>query len=346
MMFTKSVVLAIAATWAWTVSVVNGFVVPSCPSTTTVATAPRSIASSALFSSSDTTTTAEDNDLGLTPELKRVVDAFAAIGDEQVRYKQLLYMAQTTPEANSLPESSKIPANKVPGCLSTVYVDGTTTFDDELQDYVIDFKGDSDGLLTKGLVALLVRCLSGNTCESIQKVDPQFIKVAKIEQSLTPGRNNGFLNMLKTMKDKAHQLDAEARASSSSSPEPTEAAATATETDDETAAAAVSSTESTGDVEGGPKYNAMLEALQKLQPTSLELVDNSHQHAGHAGNDAKDGESHFDLSIVADAFDGLNLVKRHQLIYMVLGDIMPTIHALQISVALTPAEAKERGLTS
>mmetsp|Transcript_24527 Transcript_24527/g.58193 ORF Transcript_24527/g.58193 Transcript_24527/m.58193 type:complete len:344 (+) Transcript_24527:83-1114(+) len=343
MMFTKSVVLAIAATSAWTFSVVNGFVVPSCPSTTTVATATsRSIASSALFSSSDTTTT-EENDLGLTPELKRVVDAFAAIGDEQVRYKQLLYMAQTTPEANSLPESSKIPANKVPGCLSTVYVDGTTSYNDELQEYVIDFKGDSDGLLTKGLVALLVRCLSGNTCESIQKVDPQFIKVAKIEQSLTPGRNNGFLNMLKTMKDKAQQLDAEARASSSSSPEQTEAAAEVTETDDDTP---VSSTESTGDVEGGPKYNAMLEALQKLQPTSLELVDNSHQHAGHAGNDAKDGESHFDLSIVADAFDGLNLVKRHQLIYMVLGDIMPTIHALQISVALTPAEAKERGLTS
>ena len=344
MMFTKSIVLAITATSAWTASVVNAFVVPSCPSSVA------HTASSSLFSSSpsDTTpTTTEENDLGLTPELKRVVDAFAAIGDEQVRYKQLLYMAQTTPEANSLPESSKIPANKVPGCLSTVYVDGTATYNDELQDYVIDFKGDSDGLLTKGLVALLVRCLSGNTCESIQKVDPQFIKVAKIEQSLTPGRNNGFLNMLKTMKDKAKQLDAEARASSSSSSSSSSEATATEETkaDDDTAATAAS-TKSTGGTGGGPKYNAMVEALQKLQPTSLELVDNSHQHAGHAGNDAKDGESHFDLSIVADAFDGLNLVKRHQLIYMMLGDIMPTIHALQISVALTPAEAKERGLSS
>jgi Fe-S metabolism associated domain len=98
-----------------------------------------------------------DDPLGLTPELKRVTDAFAAIQDEQVRYKQLLYMAQNTKEANSLPESSKIPRNKVPGCLSTVYVDGSAEYDERVGDYVINFLGDSDGLLTKGLVALLVR---------------------------------------------------------------------------------------------------------------------------------------------------------------------------------------------
>ena len=103
--------------------------------------------------------TASDSelDLGMTPELKRVTDAFAAIEQEQVRYKQLLYMAQTTKEANSLPESSKIPENKVPGCLSTVYVDGTAELDAESGEYLINFLGDSDGLMTKGLVALLVR---------------------------------------------------------------------------------------------------------------------------------------------------------------------------------------------
>ena len=100
------------------------------------------------------------SDLGLTPELKRVTDAFAAIQDEQVRYKQLLYMAQNTKEANSLPETSKIAENKVPGCLSTVYVDGTAQYNEEINDYVINFVGDSDGLLTKGLVALLVRYVS------------------------------------------------------------------------------------------------------------------------------------------------------------------------------------------
>lgn len=109
--------------------------------------------------------TASDSelDLGMTPELKRVTDAFAAIEQEQVRYKQLLYMAQTTEAANSLPEASKIPENKVPGCLSTVYVDGSAELDAESGEYLINFLGDSDGLMTKGLVALLVRyvALSG-----------------------------------------------------------------------------------------------------------------------------------------------------------------------------------------
>lgn len=98
-----------------------------------------------------------DIDLGLTPELKKVTDAFSTIPDEQVRYKQLLYMAQHTKEANSMPESSKVPENKVPGCLSTVYVDGTASYSNEVGDYVINYIGDSDGLLTRGLVALLVR---------------------------------------------------------------------------------------------------------------------------------------------------------------------------------------------
>jgi hypothetical protein len=99
----------------------------------------------------------DDNDWGMTPELKKVTNAFAVIQEEQTRYKQLLYMAQSTKEANNLPESSKILENKVPGCLSTVYVDGSAIYNKDIDDYVINFLGDSDGLMTKGLVALLVR---------------------------------------------------------------------------------------------------------------------------------------------------------------------------------------------
>ncbi|EEC49493.1 predicted protein, partial [Phaeodactylum tricornutum CCAP 1055/1] len=123
--------------------------------------------------------------------------------DDKLRYKQLLYMAN---QLEPIPESSQIPENKVPGCLSTVFVDGTAKYSDNGQDVLIYFRGDSDGLLTKGLVALLVRGLSGNTAESIQKIDPAFIQKAGIAASLTPGRNNGFLNMLATMKRKATQL--------------------------------------------------------------------------------------------------------------------------------------------
>ena len=123
--------------------------------------------------------TASDSelDLGMTPELKRVTDAFAAIEQEQVRYKQLLYMAQTTEAANSLPEASKIPENKVPGCLSTVYVDGSAELDAESGEYLINFLGDSDGLMTKGLVALLVRYVALSGFCFIVSISQNFIRL-------------------------------------------------------------------------------------------------------------------------------------------------------------------------
>jgi sulfur transfer protein SufE/stress-induced morphogen len=265
--------------------------------------------------------------LGLTPELAKVTQAFESIGDDKLRYKQLLYMAN---QLEPIPESSQIPENKVPGCLSTVFVDGTAKYSDNGQDVLIYFRGDSDGLLTKGLVALLVRGLSGNTAESIQKIDPAFIQKAGIAASLTPGRNNGFLNMLATMKRKAAQL-AQAGVDDTGTNGPT---ADENENDESSTPTpdAVSST-------GRPMYDGIINALQKLQPGELRLVDNSQQHAGHAGAKGLDGdETHFDLYITSDAFDGLSLVKRHKLVYMMLGEIMPKIHAMQIK-ALTLAEA-------
>jgi BolA protein len=73
-----------------------------------------------------------------------------------------------------------------------------------------------------------------------------------------------------------------------------------------------------------------------LAPTALEIIDDGHLHAGHAG--ARQG-GHFRVRIVAAQFSGLRTVQRHQLIYQALGELMRTeIHALGI-VALTPEEA-------
>jgi BolA protein len=73
-------------------------------------------------------------------------------------------------------------------------------------------------------------------------------------------------------------------------------------------------------------------------PVSLEIQDDSHKHAGHAG--ARSGGGHFNVQIVSDAFAGKSLIQRHRLIYDALGDAMQNeIHALSIK-AVTPDEAQ------
>ena len=245
--------------------------------------------------------------------------------------------------ASKLPnvdDSIRIPENKVPGCLSTVHVDCLVENkeDDDDNKLVVNYIGDSDGLLTKGLLALLIRGLSGCTPEQINAVDPQFIQAAKISQTLTPGRNNGFLNMLAVMKKKATEaIEKEVNGSSSveeiTNGDTTEDAAS--DNDDEESAAFE-------EIEGKPMYNAIMQTLTSvLKPTSIKLTDNSSQHAGHGGAKGweESGESHFALEVVADAFEGKKLVMRHQLIYMLLGEIMPKIHALEIS-AKSPSEVE------
>jgi BolA protein len=74
-----------------------------------------------------------------------------------------------------------------------------------------------------------------------------------------------------------------------------------------------------------------------LNTDRIELIDDSHHHAGHAG--ARDGRGHFRVRVVSEKFAGLRSLQRHQLVYRSLGEMMQTdIHALNI-VALTPQEA-------
>ncbi|MEO6365466.1 MAG: BolA family protein [Luteimonas sp.] len=72
-------------------------------------------------------------------------------------------------------------------------------------------------------------------------------------------------------------------------------------------------------------------------PQQLEIRDDSHRHAGHAG--ARDGRGHFSVAIVSTSFAGMNAVTRHRAVYAALGDLMSTdVHALAIR-ARTPDEA-------
>jgi BolA family transcriptional regulator, general stress-responsive regulator len=85
------------------------------------------------------------------------------------------------------------------------------------------------------------------------------------------------------------------------------------------------------------RLDAIRERLQvSLHPELLDIADESHLHAGHAG--ARDGRGHFRVTIVSSAFEGQTRLHRHRLIYEALGPMMQTdIHALTIQ-AIAPAE--------
>lgn len=78
---------------------------------------------------------------------------------------------------------------------------------------------------------------------------------------------------------------------------------------------------------------------ERLAPTRLDLVDESHRHAGHAGA-RPEGETHFAVTIVADAFTGLDRVARQRLVYDILADELATrVHALSLTT-LAPGEPR------
>ena len=89
-----------------------------------------------------------------------------------------------------------------------------------------------------------------------------------------------------------------------------------------------------------PRVSMIRERLTSaLSPTALEIEDDSHRHAGHAG--ARDGRGHFNVTVVSGAFRDKKLIERHRMVYDALGEAMQTdIHALSIK-AYSPEEAAE-----
>lgn len=86
-----------------------------------------------------------------------------------------------------------------------------------------------------------------------------------------------------------------------------------------------------------PRVEKIRQRLEPaLRPEMLEIEDESHLHAGHAG--ARDGRGHFRVMIVSPAFQGLSRIARHRLVFEAVGDLMDTdIHALAVQ-AFSPEE--------
>lgn len=126
--------------------------------------------------------------------LDKIVERLGSTSDPKRRYEYVLWLAK---KLKALPKEEQTDDIRVRGCVSQVFVRG------DLEDGVMRWCGDSDALITKGLLALLIQGLDGLTPEQIQAVDPAFIEATGLQASLTPSRANGFLNILRMMKAQA-----------------------------------------------------------------------------------------------------------------------------------------------
>lgn len=138
----------------------------------------------------------------LPPKLQEIVHLFQSVPEPKAKYEQLLFYGKNL---KPLEPQFKTNDNKVQGCVSQVWV---RAYLDPNRNVV--YEADSDSGLTKGLAALLVQGLSGRPVNEIIRVTPDFATLLGLQQSLTPSRNNGFLNMLKLIQRKALMLYVEA----------------------------------------------------------------------------------------------------------------------------------------
>jgi cysteine desulfuration protein SufE len=121
----------------------------------------------------------------------QIIDEFSAFGDWMERYEYLIDMGRTLPPFDV---AHKVPDFLIEGCQSKVWLYPS------LDNGVITFTADSDALITRGIVALLVRVFSGRTPDEIISADIYFIDRIGLKQNLSPTRSNGLLSMMKQMR--------------------------------------------------------------------------------------------------------------------------------------------------
>ncbi len=122
----------------------------------------------------------------------QIAQEFAKLESWEDRYKKIIALGKALPD---LPENLRTEEAKVKGCQSQVWLHAKLNDRGE-----IEFQGDSDALLVKGLVALLLKVYSGSTPEEILQTPPDFLKAIGFEGNLSPSRANGLFSMLKQIR--------------------------------------------------------------------------------------------------------------------------------------------------
>ena len=129
--------------------------------------------------------------------LDSLIERLQSTSDPKRRYEYILWLAKSLP---TLTKDLHLESTKVKGCVSEVFVLGI------LIDGKIQWKGYSDALITKGLLAFLIKGLNDLTPSEVLSIDERFIEMTGLSKSLTPSRANGFLNIFLKMQDQAQNL--------------------------------------------------------------------------------------------------------------------------------------------
>lgn len=120
-----------------------------------------------------------------------IIDEFSCFDDWMDRYSMLIELGNNL---EPFPQEDKIDKNLIDGCQSKVWFTAT------LHDGNVIYKGDSDAILVKGIVAILIKVLNNHTPQEILDADLYFIDQINLKEHLSPTRSNGLVAMLKQMK--------------------------------------------------------------------------------------------------------------------------------------------------
>ncbi len=122
---------------------------------------------------------------------EEIIEEFASFDDWMARYS---YIIEIGNDLTNFDEKSRVVQNLIEGCQSRVWLDG------ELIDGKIVFTADSDAIITKGIIALLIRVYSNRTPDEILNSELFFVDQIGLKEHLSPTRSNGLLSMIKQMR--------------------------------------------------------------------------------------------------------------------------------------------------
>jgi cysteine desulfuration protein SufE len=122
---------------------------------------------------------------------QEILDEFSLFDNWMDKYEYIIELGKDLPKINP---DSKTKENLIKGCQSQVWLDA------DLTNNVISFTADSDAIITKGIIALLVRVLSSQSPKDIMNAQLSFIDEIGLKSHLSPTRANGLLEMVKQMR--------------------------------------------------------------------------------------------------------------------------------------------------